>query len=485
VKHVTHGPFAVDTDRLVLFAQGEPLALSPKTVELFTVLLERRGEVVLKGELLSALWPDTSVEEANLSQHVYVLRKALRARDPGLDRSIVTVPKRGYRFVEPLATSRSGQPPAVRSDLPALVQVARAPVRRAHRTWSFATRFAIVALLVLAVSATFASRAVPNGSRLVPSAGAAEDVRMGWYFMDRRTLSGLRRSKAFFIRAIASDPAQPASYAGLADAYMLTADYSTGAAFKRSQMLRAAALARRALELDPNSADAHAALGNVAYLGHHDFKTAQLELERAIVLDPNNAAAHLWLGAAHFDRGDYAVADRELAVATQLDPGSTAASAWRQTSSYFIRNYDAAIDYGQRTAELNPAREDTLRDLGVAYAAKGEYAAAIATFRRISTSDKAFASVPLLLANVYARTGRREAARSIVTSARKRNVRDPELAFALLALGDRGGAVSSARRLRFDNCGQRLLFAHDPRFDAVRTDTRFRGVLDVSCQEAG
>lgn len=78
--------------------EGKPIALTPKAFETLVVLIERRGQLVEKGELMAILWPETAVEEANLTNNVWTLRKALDERQTG-HRYIETVPKRGYRFI--------------------------------------------------------------------------------------------------------------------------------------------------------------------------------------------------------------------------------------------------------------------------------------------------------------------------------------------------------------------------------------------------
>jgi DNA-binding winged helix-turn-helix (wHTH) protein/tetratricopeptide (TPR) repeat protein len=90
--------FRVDPVRRRLLRGGEQVPLTPKAFAILLVLLERRGEVVEKEDLLQRIWPDTHVTEANLTQNVSSLRKALgeRAND---HRYVVTVPGRGYSFV--------------------------------------------------------------------------------------------------------------------------------------------------------------------------------------------------------------------------------------------------------------------------------------------------------------------------------------------------------------------------------------------------
>ncbi len=92
------GDFKVDTDQKVLLHQGKPLPLTPKVFDTLLVLIENSGRIVEKEKLMSRLWPDTFVEEANLTFNIQQLRKALGddARHPQF---IETVARRGYRFI--------------------------------------------------------------------------------------------------------------------------------------------------------------------------------------------------------------------------------------------------------------------------------------------------------------------------------------------------------------------------------------------------
>jgi DNA-binding winged helix-turn-helix (wHTH) protein len=93
------GPFRVDAQREILLRAGEPVALTPKTFQILLVLVRHRQEVVTKDDLMKAVWPDTFVEEANLSRNIFMLRRAL-GESPQDHRYIVTVPGRGYRLAE-------------------------------------------------------------------------------------------------------------------------------------------------------------------------------------------------------------------------------------------------------------------------------------------------------------------------------------------------------------------------------------------------
>src|ERR1700728_2987647 len=93
------GPFRVDPARETLLRSGVAVPLTPKTFQILLVLVRHGKEVVTKDDLMKTVWPDTFVEEANLSRNIFMLRKALgeTAQD---HRYIVTVPGRGYRLAE-------------------------------------------------------------------------------------------------------------------------------------------------------------------------------------------------------------------------------------------------------------------------------------------------------------------------------------------------------------------------------------------------
>src|SRR3954464_15409639 len=111
------GPFRLDPLDHLLLRDGQAVPLAPKTFDLLQVLVERHGRLVEKDDLLRLVWPDTVVEESNLSYNVSILRKALG--DGGeVGRLIETVPKRGYRFVAPVTEYGEEIPPGRRARKP-------------------------------------------------------------------------------------------------------------------------------------------------------------------------------------------------------------------------------------------------------------------------------------------------------------------------------------------------------------------------------
>jgi TolB-like protein/DNA-binding winged helix-turn-helix (wHTH) protein/thioredoxin-like negative regulator of GroEL len=142
------GPFRLDLKQRLLLRDDKPIPLQPKAFETLLVLVRNSEKVVLKDELLNAVWTDTFVEESNLTQNIFVLRKALGEEDGR--RYIVTVPGRGYRFAEKVLTIPEQEKPAPGSTLIAHVAPngaggAALPLRESRFRWLVG-----LALMVLA-----------------------------------------------------------------------------------------------------------------------------------------------------------------------------------------------------------------------------------------------------------------------------------------------------------------------------------------------
>src|SRR3954470_2950206 len=92
------GRFRLNVAERVLLREGELVPLTPKVFDILVTLVEHGGQVVSKDDLMKSVWPNTFVEEGNLTQNISLLRKAL-GETPGGVQFIETVPRRGYRFV--------------------------------------------------------------------------------------------------------------------------------------------------------------------------------------------------------------------------------------------------------------------------------------------------------------------------------------------------------------------------------------------------
>ncbi len=135
------GKFRLNTGERVLESAGRPLSITPKTLDLLIVLVENRGRIVEKEDLMSKVWPGTFVEDNTLAFNISVLRKYF-GESGAAPHFIETVPKRGYRFIAEVAEIRDEELPETEATLPA----AAPGNSRLARPWQFVT-----ALLALAV----------------------------------------------------------------------------------------------------------------------------------------------------------------------------------------------------------------------------------------------------------------------------------------------------------------------------------------------
>lgn len=102
------GAYRLDAGERALYHEGQLVPLTPKAIETLSVLLRHAGHVVSKEELMQAVWPDTFVEDGNLSVNIFALRKALGENANG-HVYIETVPRRGFRFVAPVEIEQQAQ----------------------------------------------------------------------------------------------------------------------------------------------------------------------------------------------------------------------------------------------------------------------------------------------------------------------------------------------------------------------------------------
>lgn len=465
------GPFRLEREQLLLSLRDEPLALGPKVVETMLALVEHPGEVLSKTELLDRVWPEGFVEEANLAQNIYVIRKTLRAH---WDRdAIETVPRRGYRFVgdvclEATKQAHSSEPHAA------------APVRTMRSLrYAIAVVLAAAAVVITAIGVGTAngthSRTAPVATQGLSPTGARL-YAIGKFYWNQRTASSVTKSLRYFQSVAQSDPHDARGYAGLASAYAIDADYGFGGLTKKAALLRAASYARAALRIDPNSAEAHAVVGLVS-VENENMKRGFAEYRRALALDPSYAPAHQWIGASLLLTGKTRAAYEELQTAVNLDPESVAATDWLAQASLISRRYRDAIAYGRQTLDLSPQRSTAYETIGLAYEALGNYRAAMdayGAYGRISDSHHYYAAADL--AHVYAiRHDARDAQRELeiaMHGVALGQMKADNVVPALVAMGRKEDALHVLRTVKSDKLYTEL--AADPRMDVVRNDPRFR-----------
>jgi tetratricopeptide (TPR) repeat protein len=154
-----------------------------------------------------------------------------------------------------------------------------------------------------------------------PSAEAQDLYLKGRYHFEKRTPDDLNQAVDFFTQAIVHDPNYAAPYVGLADSYNLLREFSVMP--PQEAFPRARSAAAKAVELDPNSAEAHNSLAFASFWGFFDVATADREFNRAIELNPSLPRAHHWYATFLIETGRTQEALAEIERARQLDPSST------------------------------------------------------------------------------------------------------------------------------------------------------------------
>ena len=307
---------------------------------------------------------------------------------------------------------------------------------------------------------------------------AYEAYLKGRYYWNRRTADGLQKATIYFQQAINKDPGYGAAYSGLADC----SSGLTWHGFKSpaETLPKANAAALKAIEIDPDSAEAHASLGLV--LNHRlDWPGAEAEFKRALQLDPHYANAHHWYGDYLSIKGRHDEALLEAKQALELDPLNLMIGTWVGLRYYFAREYDRAIAQGRNTVELDPNFAAAHLLLGESYVQMGLEKEALAELEKAASLS---GNSPLYLAQVgvaHASAGRQTEALRIINQlriiSRKYYVSPYGIAQIYAALNDREQTFTWLQTAYDDRAVWISYLAVDPVFDRFRSDPRFRNLL--------
>jgi TolB-like protein/Tfp pilus assembly protein PilF/tRNA A-37 threonylcarbamoyl transferase component Bud32 len=199
----------------------------------------------------------------------------------------------------------------------------------------------------------------------------------GRYNWNLRTTESLKLSVDSFQRAIQADPGYALAYAGLADAYNVIPSYGAGINSSQAHTLGTAA-ARKALELDPSSPEAHASFA-VSLAFDCKWQDAEREFRRALELNPNNSTAHYFYSFAILlpqQRYDEALAEFQKALA--IDPLSGIVNTNYAAALMTARRFDEALAQFRRTLDFDPKFPPALLKISMLYGMTGRYDQAVA-----------------------------------------------------------------------------------------------------------
>jgi TolB-like protein/DNA-binding winged helix-turn-helix (wHTH) protein/Tfp pilus assembly protein PilF len=290
--------------------------------------------------------------------------------------------------------------------------------------------------------------------------------------------NGPDESVGHFKAAISGDPSFAAAWSGLAAAYHTLGTVLAGTP-PGEAWPRAVEAARKALELDPEDAEAHAVLAS-ALVGEWRWKEAEAEYRRALELNPSHAAAHVGLGNWLLRQGRTEEALTWAQRGRELDPLALFGVdiGWML---FHARRYDDAIRELRTVLAVRPDEAAALWFLGFALTANGQPEDAIPVLTKAAqVADNAAGPLGVLV-RAYAHAGRRAEALSVLEELKRRR-RDgyvPAAAFvnAYLGLGDHDQAFLWLERAYQEHSGiLRNLKVH-PFFDPLRDDPRFADLV--------
>lgn len=387
---VCFGVFEADLRSGELRKNGVKVKIQELPFRALNLLLRRPSEVLSREEFRKELWAgDIFVDfDHGISSAINRLRDALgdSADNPIF---VETVERRGYRWIAPIRNSASAV--EVSTQIPSQVLVQPEPQDAPQSALSRARRWkwiwVLPALALLLVAWSFrpgyrtakagpaprsTSSALLSGSPHHPANAEAEDFYLkGRFYWSKRTPDSLSKAVDSFTQAIVHDPNYAQAYVGLADCYNLLREYTVMPSSEAYP--RALAAAKKAVELDPQSSEAHASLAFVSFYGMWDTATADREFRRAIDLDPNNAVAHHWYATYLICLLRYPEALAEIERAQAIDPASKSVLADKGLILFDAGRQQEAIALLKQMEENEPDFISPHRYLKAIYLITAEY----------------------------------------------------------------------------------------------------------------
>jgi serine/threonine-protein kinase len=429
------GGYRVTSRGRTVYRYGEIVPLPPKAVHVLVELLRNAGSVVPKETLIQTVWPGTFVEEANLTQMIFLLRKALG--DAGESGRIVTSPRRGYSFLGKVRTLQTETPHG-----------------------DAAKRFFL------------------DGTR--PAHPRAISLyRKGCYTQRKQTPDALVRALGYFRAAADVDCRFGEAFAGIAET-LATLEYVVGA-MPEVSLAEAKAAGLQAVRLRPDSAHAQSALGLIKLFFNRDARESEACFERA--LDVAGEDSHVILNCACYPQAVGRLEDALKArrKAEDLDPFSCIAMQEVGWPLYLLRRYTDALAQFRKVVELEPAWHAGYCGLGKVRIQQHEFSEAIRHLRKAAALSNGNSAIEAVLAHAYARDGRRDEAIKILERLTKRaqQMRAGWFSIALVhvGLGNRDEAFQSLERASAARESAVLSLRTEPMLDGLRTDRRFKEML--------
>jgi TolB-like protein/Tfp pilus assembly protein PilF len=559
----------LDLARRFLDRNGQEVRLHPKAFDALALLVEHRNELLTKDALIQQLWPNLAVEDNSLARVISDLRKALGEAGS----CVITVARRGYRLEADVRTvqRQTESPVAVDRKTLAVLPFAAFGSSEADRMLAFGmadaliTRLSHLAAIVVrpttsiaryvestisparigrelkadfvlcgtvrksgtqvrltvqlidaavegtlwagqfdeqitdlfAIEDSVSERIVASlalqltrseklslAQRCTHSTQAYELYMYGRLFQSRRTGEALLRAIDYFKRAIDLDPDFALAHAGIGEAGALLslASATVGAVPPRQTIPAARAAAIRALIIDNRLSEAHAALAQIKLAFDWDWPAAEQGFVRALQLNPNNVLAHGFYSIGLVSVGCVELALREVTVACELEPTSL---VYRTNVGFILHSggrLAEAIEQLRECAALDPSFAYTRYRYGHALEQAGQYEEALAQFDAMlelpNAAVQALASKGHVLAKMNRRIEALDVLARLIACSPQQYVSAYFLAQIHAALGNSDQAFVALDQAYEERPVMMISLMNDPKLNPLRGDSRFNALVD-------
>jgi eukaryotic-like serine/threonine-protein kinase len=312
--------------------------------------------------------------------------------------------------------------------------------------------------------------------RYTENAAAYHLYLKGRFYWAKRTAEGLHRAIQYFREAIEDDPTYALAYAGLAEGYVPLGFYCHVA--PTDAMPKARSAAQKALEIDPELAEARAVLAAIKCFFDWDLDAGEADARLAIEQDPKYPRSYQVLSECLVAKRRFSEAIREVERALELDPLSLHMNAAVTMTHYFAGQHEEAIEHGRRAVEMDASFFPGHFYLGLAYIDHRRYSDAVASLQQATALSGNSTMTLAALGSAFAFWGNEEEARRILRELEELRPRKyvPQTFVAAIyaGLGETGRAWSCLERAYEDRCVWLLRsIATDPRLNSLRHEPRF------------
>ncbi|CAN5728498.1 N/A [soil metagenome] len=334
----------------------------------------------------------------------------------------------------------------------------------------------VAAALALRLSSDETNRLNKRGTENVE---AYRFYLQGRYHALKVTPPEIRQGIGFYQQAIAADPLYALAFAGMAQAYAalpITSDVPPNEAFPQAK-----AAARKALEIDPNLAEAHMILGVVDFWFDWNWSDAEAELKKAIEINPNNADAHRFYAVllTVLGRSDEALAEME--TARQSDPLSLIVNALKAQAFFYAGRDAEAIEQSNRTLEIEPNFWIAHLMLARIYIRQNKFDEAILEANKAKEFSGGNSEAVSLAAYALAKSGRRDEAlmmlEALKSKSNERYVPAYNIAMIYNGLGINPEALNQLEKSFQTHDARMILLKVEPKWDNLRDEPRFMDLM--------